>query len=146
MKNRRKFLFEGAVVPMQRPRTAKNGHVYVPNKTKECEALIRDAYLKQYASDEPLEGAIKIEITIFRHMTKAIAKDEEKISSVQWHHLLPTTKPDLSNMIKTVEDALNGCAYKDDAQITDIVAHKRYCNFPSESDYCRIVITPISQG
>lgn len=146
MQSLRSFWFDGSVVPMQRPRATKSGHVYVPNKTKECEALIRDAYLKQYASDEPLDGAIKIEINIFRHMTKAIAKSKSKIASVQCHYLLPVTKPDLSNMIKTVEDALNGCAYKDDAQITDIVAHKRYCNFPNEGDYCYIVITPISQG
>lgn len=31
--------------------------------------------------------------------------------------LRPTTKPDVSNVIKGVEDALNGVWYKDDSQI-----------------------------
>jgi Holliday junction resolvase RusA-like endonuclease len=34
--------------------------------------------------------------------------------------------PDLSNMIKFVEDIANGILYKDDCQISSIVAHKIY--------------------
>ncbi|MBF0342774.1 MAG: RusA family crossover junction endodeoxyribonuclease, partial [Nitrospirae bacterium] len=40
----------------------------------------------------------------------------------------PTSKPDLSNYIKGIEDALNGIAYHDDAQIVSESPHKRYAD------------------
>jgi Holliday junction resolvase RusA-like endonuclease len=38
----------------------------------------------------------------------------------------PTGRPDLSNLVKLIEDALNGNAYKDDSRIVRTVAAKRY--------------------
>ena len=38
----------------------------------------------------------------------------------------PVVKPDLSNLIKLVEDAMLGIAYKDDCQITEISTRKVY--------------------
>ena len=35
-------------------------------------------------------------------------------------------KPDASNLVKIVEDALNGIAYTDDAQVVKTYAQKRY--------------------
>jgi Holliday junction resolvase RusA-like endonuclease len=37
-----------------------------------------------------------------------------------------TVKPDSSNILKAVEDALNNIAYKDDSQICDSRSIKRY--------------------
>ena len=38
----------------------------------------------------------------------------------------PTKKPDADNIAKVVCDALNGLAYKDDAQVIDLTVHKRF--------------------
>jgi Holliday junction resolvase RusA-like endonuclease len=40
----------------------------------------------------------------------------------------PTGRPDLSNLVKLVEDALNGNAFKDDSRIVVINAQKRYAD------------------
>lgn len=39
----------------------------------------------------------------------------------------PTVKPDLSKLVRGVEDPLSNLLYRDDAQICRVVAEKRYC-------------------
>ena len=40
---------------------------------------------------------------------------------------LPSVRPDCDNLLKACLDGLNGAAFRDDAQVTSIVAQKRYC-------------------
>lgn len=47
---------------------------------------------------------------------------------------VPIRKPDASNVIKVVEDALNGLCYRDDAQIVDIHFERRWCS-PGEDEH-----------
>lgn len=48
--------------------------------------------------------------------------------------LLPTAKPDLSNLIKIVEDALNSLLWVDDAHIVCISGlHKHYAEQPGQA-------------
>jgi Holliday junction resolvase RusA-like endonuclease len=42
-----------------------------------------------------------------------------------------TKKPDCDNMAKIVLDALNGIAFDDDSQITDLIVHKQYGESPN---------------
>lgn len=44
--------------------------------------------------------------------------------------LNPTKKPDCDNIVKIICDALNGIAYKDDAQITLVQIRKKYADVP----------------
>jgi hypothetical protein len=39
---------------------------------------------------------------------------------------LPTVRPDVTKLVRGVEDALTGTVWKDDAQVTDQSARKRY--------------------
>ena len=43
-----------------------------------------------------------------------------------WNKIRPTKKPDIDNIIKAVLDALNGVAYKDDTQVVQVMATKKY--------------------
>jgi Holliday junction resolvase RusA-like endonuclease len=52
---------------------------------------------------------------------------------------MPTKKPDLSNVLKAVEDGLNGIAYKDDAQIVSLIVDK----FWSDEPRVEIEISPV---
>lgn len=51
----------------------------------------------------------------------------------------PSVRPDLSNHIKQVEDALNGLAFTDDSQIVKITALKTYAH-PKMDEGCVIEI------
>jgi Holliday junction resolvase RusA-like endonuclease len=42
----------------------------------------------------------------------------------------PTGKPDASNLLKNIEDIMNGIYWKDDAQITRASVIKRYSDNP----------------
>ena len=49
-----------------------------------------------------------------------------KPSSVPKRRLCPVVKPDLDNIQKTIQDALEGIAYQADQQIVSIRSVKRY--------------------
>lgn len=56
--------------------------------------------------------------------------------------LQPTGRPDASNLVKLVEDALNGNAYKDDSRIVEIEAKKIYD--PGNTAWTGILLEPAS--
>ena len=64
-------------------------------------------------------GPLKMEVTFFFKRPKSASK--------RIHH---TVKPDLSNLVKSVEDALNGIVYVDDAQIVELSVIKVYDSAP----------------
>ncbi len=49
---------------------------------------------------------------------------------------LPTVKPDVTKLVRGVEDALTGVVWRDDAQVTDQAACKRY----GTPERCEIVV------
>jgi Holliday junction resolvase RusA-like endonuclease len=53
-----------------------------------------------------------------------------------------TVKPDLSNCIKSIEDAFNGVVYKDDCQIKKLTASKNYSNF----EHVVVNVIPVLDG
>jgi Holliday junction resolvase RusA-like endonuclease len=118
-------------VAKPRPRARNFGgriSVYTPTAAKEAEHRIRQQWRAE-GFNETLYGPLRVILTAF-------------VSRPQYHYrsgrngaLLrpfapawPAVKPDLDNYIKTVLDALNGVAWKDDAQVIDISASKRYAS------------------
>lgn len=61
-------------------------------------------------------------------------KERPKFSTVCGHMIdrliRPTRKPDFDNIGKIICDALNGIAYRDDAQIVDALVRKFYSDTP----------------
>lgn len=115
----------GAPVPKGRPRLGRYG-TYTPQKTVEYEKLVRAEYQNKYKS--PLKGSISACIAFYMPIPKSASKADKKtmLDGITPH----TKKPDIDNMIKSVTDALNGLAYDDDSQITDIYAQKKYSDNP----------------
>ena len=122
------FTIPGNPVPKARPRVTKSGHAYTPKKTSDYEKLVQ-IYAKQaMAGMNPTTEAVRLTVRAFFPIPKSWTKaKKEKALNGDLKH---TTKPDLSNIVKAVEDAMNGIVYKDDSQISEIVCVKRYSMSP----------------
>ena len=55
---------------------------------------------------------------------------KRKVTAMLDGAIRPTRKPDCDNIAKIICDALNGVAYRDDAQIVSITIEKRYAAIP----------------
>ena len=101
-------------------------HSYTPKTTVEFENAIAWAYrvaqLGVFKKDTPL----KMTATFYMPIPQSASKKLKK-SLVGWWH---TKKPDTSNIIKSVEDALNNLAYPDDSQISWLDVRKVYGEEP----------------
>lgn len=73
-----------------------------------------------YRPAKPSERAIFLRLTFRMPRPKSLAK------RVSQH----TKKPDLDNLVKAVQDALRGVFYRDDSQIAELQAVKRYSPTP----------------
>ena len=95
------FRIEGEPVPKGRPRFTVHGGVYTPKMTREAEDEVLWSFKIAHPGHEPAAGPIGIDL-----------------------EFAPTKgrRGDIDNYIKTVLDALNGWAWKDDRQIETITA------------------------
>ena len=110
------------VIPMkpvakERPR-AGMGHVYTPRKTKEAERIIGYTVKScMKASCIPMFEKEALRVTVeFTFATP----DKKKQDTPK------RTRPDIDNLGKTVLDALNGVAFKDDGQVSEFLCFKRF--------------------
>lgn len=107
----------GDPVAQGRPRFSRQGgfvKAYDPAKSRDYKSYVR-LIAVQNAPDSPVEGAIEFSLRIYRAIPKGMPKYKREAAKAG--ALRPVTKPDVSNVLKGVEDALKGVWYKDDSQI-----------------------------
>ena len=124
------IMIPGDAVPQGRPRVVRIGGrtiAYDPPKSKAYKALVRQC-AAQNAPKEPLDGAVTLDVRIYRSVPKSWSK--KKRDAALAGVIQPTTKPDVSNVVKGIEDALNGIWYKDDSQIVHEYSMKQYAREP----------------
>ena len=128
-----------------RPRFSRFSGAYKDKKDIEYEKLIKECYLEEAKDIKPSERPIIIEITAFFKIPKNSPKYvKEEIKEYECYYV-PQTKPDLDNIAKAVLDALNGVAYLDDKQVSQIICNKIF-NIKDESEYLRIFISDQELG
>lgn len=111
------------IIPMKavgkgRPRMSKKGHMYTPKETRDAEDRIR--HLVKKGNVPLIEGPVFVDVRI------EVLKGKKTGD-------YPLTKPDADNVIKLVLDAMNGVAYKDDAQVCSVTCEKFYSDRDSIS-------------
>lgn len=107
----------GNPVAQGRPRAFRRGNfigMYDPEKSKSWKETIKWQAIEQKVAC--LEGALKMRLDFLMPRPKSLSK------KVCFH----VKRPDLDNCIKAVKDALHGICYKDDSQIVELHAYKKY--------------------
>ncbi len=108
-----------------RPRSSripgKDGKIqtinYTPDRTAHAENIIRDELLKLKAGKFERPIPLRLIATFFFSRPKSLAK----------RVVLPTGRPDVDNLSKLLQDAMESFTYDNDSQITVSVIRKRYC-------------------
>jgi len=98
--------------------------VYTPEKTVNYEVLIKELFAIKYPDFEPVETALEIELTARIMIPSSASKKRKKL--MEDREIRPTKRPDIDNILKAVLDALEGLAYKNDAQIVAAKVNKFY--------------------
>ncbi len=124
------------VIPLQavakgRARHSSSGHVYTPPKTVDFENSVRWYWVRHKHTMLP-EVATVLTVTVYIPRPKK-PKNNSRI---------PITKPDVDNYAKSIEDALNKFAWKDDSQVSFLQIKKRYTD---QAPRIEILITPDSE-
>ena len=113
-------------VPKGRPRMTRTGRVYNPIETSRYEKAVRIWMEKKYGLRKPMDGIIKAEFDFL--LPRPQSKKEQK---------LVNTKPDLDNLVKSFQDALDFKKKIDgielgvisnDSRIAVLKTMKRYTN------------------
>ena len=119
----------GTPIAKARPKFFRKGnHVgtYNPQETKESRFLWEvSQQLKR--GFKPFTCPLQVSVYFVMPIPKGLSKKQREQINCEIKH---TKKPDVSNMLKFVEDCLNGVAWKDDSQIVSIHAHKCYGESP----------------
>lgn len=120
------FTIPGQPVPKGRARSSRNdGRHRTPKRTRDYEKRVaQEAWLAGYRqgwklTDQPIRLSCEFRLT----------------SPAKPKGVLPTTpgEPDLSNLIKAIEDGAQGTLWENDSQITDYGRmSKRYAADPSD--------------
>lgn len=124
-----KYKFEVLGEPQgkARPRfNSKTKSTYTLGKTVQYENKIMTAYLN--AGGNKFDSAVCITIVASFGIPKSTSN--VKRCKMLTCEILPEKRPDIDNIVKAVLDGLNGVAYADDKQVTDLFVIKRYSNNP----------------
>jgi Holliday junction resolvase RusA-like endonuclease len=121
----------GEPVGQGRPRfVRKSGVAYTPEKTRNISAALRIA--AQQTMNERISGLFDepLRLHLLAEFGVPQSWSQRKKNTALLHGHFPAKKPDISNILKLAEDALNGIVYRDDALIVEAHVRKVYGGQP----------------
>ena len=125
------FAVSGAPRGKARARTVFRGgkaHAFTPARTRDYEEQVRLAYMVQTGQTEPFHGPVELTLRAYYPIPSSWPKG--KSAKALARLLLPTVKPDLDNVLKSIMDAVNGLAWDDDKQVVMFKTSKEYSANP----------------
>jgi Holliday junction resolvase RusA-like endonuclease len=119
---------KGKPIAKARPRFARCGkfvRTYDPQETEESRFLFE---VQKQWNRPPIEMPVKVRCSFEMPIPKSTSK--KKSWAMIKDEIKHTKKPDISNLIKFIEDCLNGVVWKDDSQIIYLAGGKFYSEEP----------------
>lgn len=95
-----------------------------PEATLRAERHVEELSRKAMKGLKPLGGAVRLSLNIIFETPSSWNK-AQKIAAIEGK-MPHVSTPDTSNVLKMIEDGMNGVVYYDDAQIAEIFVRKRY--------------------
>lgn len=120
------FVVPGKPQAQQRARaTSINGKIrmYDPEASANFKQLVAYSAIP-YRPAALLECPLTLTLDICRIVPKGFSK--QKTKDAIGGMIRPSTKPDCSNYLKGIEDALNGLIWRDDSQLVSVIVRKWY--------------------
>lgn len=116
-----------AMVPVgkARARSVPGRRPYTPKPTRAAEKQIATEWMVAGRVRLP-DGPIDLWVTATMPRPARHYRKDGSLSAEGCRHARPTGKPDLDNVVKLIADALNGLAWRDDAQIVSLHAMRVY--------------------
>ena len=106
---------------LKRHRHIKSGHTYDPSKADKQDIAV---VIQQQAPDILPQGPVTLDLWFYMPIPKSWPKYRKAKAEKE---IVPhAIRPDLSNLVKLVEDAANSILYADDKQIVRIRTSKHY--------------------
>lgn len=113
------------ITPKGRPAFVGN---YLPVKSRNEQAVIRDFAAQAMGGKPPMEGPIDLRVAVYLPIAASWSK--KKQAAARAGTIRPTSKPDFDNFVKLACDSLSTLAFRDDSQVTDAAVFKRYSDNP----------------
>ena len=118
----------GEPVAKARPRVTRRGITYTPAHTRKYEAHGRLAAQLAMGGRPPIEAPVRLELVA--ELPIPVSWSGRRRALAVTGDLLPTSRPDVDNYIKAGLDSLNEIVVRDDSQIVEITARKRFSIAP----------------
>lgn len=119
------YVIPGDPVPLARARIGY-GAKRMYDSQKECKLHAGIIIQSQMPNDEFYEGPLDLDVTFFMRIPRRIHTKRDIERNFTYHH----GRPDLSNLLKFIEDVAQSILFKDDAQIARITSRKIYHQDP----------------
>lgn len=116
----------GRPVPKARPRVTR-WSTYTPITTVEYEQRVFDAWSAAGSPKFPADTPLSIFVEARFPIPKGTSRRRAALIDGTWH---TNHRGDVDNIIKAVQDALNGHAYPDDCAICDVRGQKLWSKMP----------------
>jgi Holliday junction resolvase RusA-like endonuclease len=114
----------GEPVAKGRPRLTRKGFAYTPSHTRKFEAHGRLAAQLAMDGRPPIEGPVRLEL--LAELPIPVSWSNKKRARAITGDVLPCSRPDLDNYVKSAQDSINEIVIRDDSQIVEVSARKRY--------------------
>ena len=141
------YCFEISGKPTGKGRPQFNGKskvAFTPAKTKIYENLVKFSFMSKYKNAKPIAEKIPVAVIIIAYYKRPKNMTKKELKLADEDKLLPTVKPDADNISKIILDSLNGIAYKDDNQVTDLSIQKKIA-LDGERECVKVFITSFNE-